>query len=207
MFPVLKEVLCGGQVVESSSAEPSGEGPVVKALLAAYQPVGETEAADVARMAGLAAAEQDPWSRALPLHFTASAVVVHPASGRVLLRWHPKHGRWLQVGGHADPGESDPLYIALREAAEETGLHDLVPWPGEQLCHAVVCDVGPSPTEPEHEHADLRYVFATGEPGAIAPEGAGAPLRWLTVEEARVFTGGGNLVATLDRIEPLLAKR
>ena len=71
----------------------------------------------------------------------------------------------------------------------------------------VVCDVGPSPTEPEHEHADLRYVFATGEPGAIAPEGAGAPLRWLTVEEARVFTGGGNLVATLDRIEPLLAKR
>jgi 8-oxo-dGTP pyrophosphatase MutT (NUDIX family) len=40
-------------------------------------------------------------------------------------------GGWLQVGGHGDPGEGDPLAIALREAAEETGLSDLVPWPDD----------------------------------------------------------------------------
>ena len=177
---------------------------MLEGLLTNYQAAGETEAADVERMARLAAAEPDPWSRALPLHFTASAVVVHPATGRVLLRWHPKHDLWLQVGGHADPGESDPLLIALREAREETGLSDLVPWPDASLRHAAVCYVRPAKGEPEHEHADLRYLFATGQPDAIAAEDDHSPLRWLTIPEARALIGGNNLGRTLDRVEPLL---
>jgi hypothetical protein len=96
-------------------------GSVLSGLLAGYQAIGETETADLERMTLLAATTADPWSRSLPLHFTASALVVHPETRRVLLRWHNKHDLWLQVGGHGDPGESDPLRIALREAAEETG--------------------------------------------------------------------------------------
>jgi 8-oxo-dGTP pyrophosphatase MutT (NUDIX family) len=175
--------------------------------LAGYQAAGETEAADVARMRGLAAAEPDPWSRSLPLHFTASALVLHPGSGRVLLRWHQRLRMWLQAGGHADPGESDPLAIALREAAEETGLADLVPWPDGGLKHVVVCRVPPGKGEPAHEHADLRYFMATGEPGAARPENPGAPLRWLTVAEARDLVGTNNLRHTLDRAAALLAAR
>jgi 8-oxo-dGTP pyrophosphatase MutT (NUDIX family) len=179
---------------------------VLKGLLSRYRPAGDVETADIARMVRLATAAADPWSRSLPLHFTASAVVVHPASGRVLLRWHRKHGRWLQVGGHADPGESDPLRIALREAREETGLTDLMPWPDDGMLHAAVCHVGATLTEPEHEHADLRYVFATAAPETIAPEDAGSPLRWLTCAQARALAGENNLARTLDRIEPLLAR-
>ncbi len=140
-------------------------------LLTGYQAAGETEAADLERMTRLAAGAPDPWSRSLPLHFTASALVLHPETRRVLLRWHVRHGLWLQVGGHGDPGESDPLQIALREAREETGLTDLVPWPDASLRHAVVCYVRPSATEPAHEHADLRYFLATGEPGRDRPGG------------------------------------
>lgn len=58
---------------------------------------------------------------------TGSALMVHPSSGRVLLRWHERMQRWLQIGGHGDPGESDPLAVALRERREETGLPDLAP--------------------------------------------------------------------------------
>lgn len=178
---------------------------MLNGVLTGYQAVGETEAADVERMRRLAAAARDPWSRSqLPLHFTASALVVHPASRRVLLRWHVKLDRWLQVGGHGDPGETDPLQIALREAREETGLADLVPWPDETLRHAVVCYVRSSGTEPEHEHADLRYFLATEHPDAIAPENAQSPLRWLTIPEARDLVGANNLRETLDRAECLL---
>jgi 8-oxo-dGTP pyrophosphatase MutT (NUDIX family) len=177
---------------------------VLKGLLTGYQATGETEAADVERMRRLAEAAADPWSRQqLPLHFTASALVVHPASRRVLLRWHVKHDLWLQVGGHGDPGESDPLQIALREAREETGLSDLLPWPDETLQHAAVCYVRPSGDEPEHEHGDLRYFLATERPDAIAPENAHSPLRWLTIGEARTLVGDNNLSATLDRAESL----
>jgi 8-oxo-dGTP pyrophosphatase MutT (NUDIX family) len=176
---------------------------VLNSLLADYQPASAPEAAEVARMIQTAGAS-DPWSRALPLHFTASAVVVHPPTRRVLLRWHARLAGWLQVGGHGDPGERDPLAIALREAAEETGLSDLVPWPDAALRHAVLCDVPASDREPAHVHADLRFVLATGHPEAIAPEDDRSPLRWLTLDEARALTGEGNLLATLERVGALL---
>ena len=193
----------GNQV--ALAACPWQHGRVLNGLLTGYQAVGETETADVERMRRLAAVAPDPWSRSqLPLHFTASALVVHPASRRLLLRWHVRQDRWLGVGGHGDPGETDPLQIALREAREEAGLTDLVPWPDGSLRHAVVCRVRPSATEPEHEHADLRYLLATSNPDAITPEDEHSPLRWVTFPEARDLLGADNLAETLDRAELLL---
>ena len=61
--------------------------PVVADLLSGYQPRDEAEATDVARIRELVSTAEDPWHRSTPLHVTASAVVVHPESGRVLLRW------------------------------------------------------------------------------------------------------------------------
>ena len=178
---------------------------MLNGLLTGYQAVGDTEAADLERMQRLAAAAPDPWSRSqLPLHFTASALVVHPPSRRVLLRWHVKHDRWLQVGGHGDPGETDPLQIALREAREETGLPDLEPWPDATLLHAAVCYVRRSAAEPEHEHADLRYCLATAHPEAITAENAHSPLRWLSLPDARALVAGNNVREMLDRTGRLL---
>ena len=177
---------------------------MLSGLLTGYRATGATEAADLERMIQLAATAPDPWSRVRPAHFTASALVVHPPTGRVLLRWHARQEGWFQVGGHGDPGESDPLAIALREAAEETGLTDLAPWPDPALRHAVICAVRPSATEPAHEHADLRFVLATQEPDAVVPENDHSPLRWLTIDRALVLAGANNLSVTLDRVKALL---
>jgi 8-oxo-dGTP pyrophosphatase MutT (NUDIX family) len=177
--------------------------PSLLELLAHYRPDGRAETADLARTKALATGGADPWSRRSPLHVTASALIVHPASGRVLLRWHQRQRAWLQVGGHADPGEADPLAIALREAAEETGLADLRPWPSGELRHLVIVPVPASATEPAHEHADLRFVFATEDPDAARPENPGAPLRWLTVAEADAATAEDNLRETLRRVTRL----
>jgi NUDIX domain len=98
-------------------------------LLLSYQPQGEPETRDHQRMLALAQPGSDPWQRSAPLRLTASALIVHPASARVLLRWHQRLEGWFQVGGHGDPGEDEPLAVALREPGEETGLTDLTPWP------------------------------------------------------------------------------
>jgi 8-oxo-dGTP pyrophosphatase MutT (NUDIX family) len=174
-------------------------------LLGRYQPEGQAEAADVERVRALAGGAADPWLRSSPLHVTASALIVHPGSGRVLLRWHQRQQAWLQVGGHGDPGETEPLAIALREAAEETGLTDLVPWPDGQLRHVVIVDVPAASWEPAHQHADLRFVLATLTPDAARPESPGAPLRWLSPAEADELTSEANLRETLSRAERLLA--
>jgi 8-oxo-dGTP pyrophosphatase MutT (NUDIX family) len=174
------------------------------ALLEQYRPQGEGEAADLRRVQRLAEAGDDPWRRDLPLHVTASALIVHPPTGRVLLRWHQRQQAWLQVGGHGDPGESDPLAIAGREAAEETGLGDLVPWPDTQLRHLVIVGVPAGKGEPSHEHADLRYFMATEAPEAVRAENEDAPLRWLSLAEAREATSEANLLETMTRMERLL---
>ena len=173
-------------------------------LLGQYRPQGETEAADVEQVRALAETADDPFLRSMPLHVTGSALIVHPASGRVLLRWHQRQQAWLQVGGHGDPGEGDPLAIALREAAEETGLADLEPWPDAQLRHVVIVPVPASSAEPAHHHADLRFVLATHDPEAARPENPDAPLRWLTPDEAHAATSQANLRETLSRAQRLM---
>jgi len=173
-------------------------------LLDRYHPEGEAELADLPRVRVLAETTADPWRRELPLHVTASALIVHPRTARVLLRWHQRQQAWLQVGGHGDPGESDPLAIALREAAEETGLADLEPWPDAQLRHVVIVPVPASSAEPAHHHADLRFVLATHDPEAARPENPDAPLRWLTPDEADAATSQDNLRETLSRARRLL---
>jgi 8-oxo-dGTP pyrophosphatase MutT (NUDIX family) len=176
-------------------------------LLEYYQPRTAIEADDVITLADMVHTAEDPWTRSSPLHATASALIVHPDSGRVLLRWHQRQQAWLQVGGHGDSGETDALAIALREAQEETGLTDLAPWPTDELRHVVIVDVPPGKGEPAHEHADLRFVLATSHPDAIVAESPDAPLRWLSIDDAMVVTAEENLRETLDRVRGLLAGR
>jgi 8-oxo-dGTP pyrophosphatase MutT (NUDIX family) len=167
----------------------------------AHRPHDGAEAADLARLVALVESAPDPWSRTLPLHVTASALVVHPPTGRVLLRWHAKQERWLQVGGHGDPGERDPWLVALREAEEETGLTDLTPLeaPLEPIFQVTVVSVNPAAGEPPHEHADIRYLLTTGSPGDAPAEREGVALRWFSLAEALEVADEG-LARLLRRI-------
>jgi 8-oxo-dGTP pyrophosphatase MutT (NUDIX family) len=180
--------------------------PDLITLLDHYRPEGDAEAADVRRVRTLLEAAGDPYRRDLPLHVTSSALIAHPPTGRVLLRWHQRQQAWLQVGGHGDPGETDPLAIVAREAEEETGLTDLVPWPDAAIRQVVIVRVPPGKGEPAHEHADVRFFMATQTPEAVRPENPDAPLRWLTLLEARDTTSESNLREALARLEPLLAR-
>jgi 8-oxo-dGTP pyrophosphatase MutT (NUDIX family) len=153
------------------------------ATLRAHRPADADETADLERILTLLEDAADPWSRGNPLHLTSSALVLHPPTRRVLLRWHAKQQRWLQVGGHADPGERDPWAIALREAREETALTDLRP-AQDGLAQVAIVDVVAAGDEPAHHHADLRYFLVTDRPDDVPAEVEGVPLRWMTLDEA-----------------------
>jgi 8-oxo-dGTP pyrophosphatase MutT (NUDIX family) len=184
--------------------QPSARG--LLAVLDAYQPRSAEEAADVERIRQVATSGE-AWARSTPLHATGSAVIVHPETRRVLLRWHERMQAWLQVGGHADPGETDPFLVALREAQEETGLRDLVPWPDSNeptVVQVVVVPVPAGKGEPPHHHADLRYVLATATPDQATPETETAYLRWLYLEEALSNIAEENLRICLLRIGEML---
>lgn len=145
---------------------------------------------DDARLRELLERGVDIWTRTTLLHVTGSALVLHPPTRRVLLRWHERYQLWNHVGGHADPGEQhDPFATALREAVEETGLRDLRPFPGPDPEVVLVrhVPVAAAKGEPDHEHADVCYLLATAAPERTADEHDDAALRWVSVEEARTL--------------------
>lgn len=167
---------------------------------------GMPDAGDADRVRSLISQGEDPWSRHSPLHVTGSALVIHPGSAQVLLRWHERQQAWLQVGGHADTGESDPREIALREAREETGLQDLVGWPDPADMKPVQVVIVPVPAhgdDPAHEHADIRYVFATARHTEALAESGGAPVRWLVLDRALEEITEENLREFLRRVKRL----
>jgi len=166
-----------------------------------FRPQTPEEAADVER--GRVLLGGDAFSRSTPFHVTGSALVVHPPTGRVLLRWHDRQQAWLQVGGHADPGEVDPYATALREGEEETGLTDLRPWPGPEpaIVQVVAVPVPAGKGEPPHEHLDVRYLLATEQPEDARPENPTAELRWLRVAEALDLVSEENLRVLLRRLD------
>ena len=92
----------------------------VRSLVASHEPADDREARSRDRI--LVDLEQlaDPFDEnADPVHLTGSAVVVGPRG--TILHLHKRLGRWMQTGGHIEPGEM-PHDAALRESEEETGL-------------------------------------------------------------------------------------
>lgn len=151
-----------------------------------HRPADPEEAADLARILAFIARHPDPFDRRIAEgHLTGSALVVSAAGDRVLLLHHRKLDRWLQPGGHADPGEASGEQVALREALEETGigglaLHPTAPRPLDVDVH----DIPAHGPEPPHEHLDLRYLVVAPDRAAIAPAPAEMrDLRWFAWDE------------------------
>jgi 8-oxo-dGTP pyrophosphatase MutT (NUDIX family) len=143
-----------------------------------------------------------PFDRGIPEgHLTGSAFVVSGDGQRVLLLHHRKLGCWLQPGGHGDPGEDSGEQVALREAVEETGLHDLVLHPTAARPLDVDVHLIPArPGEPAHHHLDLRYLFVVRDGGALRrAEAESNDLRWFGWDELPCLNLDPGLVRGLRK--------
>jgi 8-oxo-dGTP pyrophosphatase MutT (NUDIX family) len=172
------------------------------AALRRHAPADARESADLGRIARFVAAQADPFDRAnRDAHLTGSAFVVSHDGRRVLLLHHRKLGRWLQPGGHADPGESSGEAVALREAGEETGIAGLVLHPGAPRPLDVdVHDIPARGDEPAHQHLDLRYLVVAPAEAALAPSPREARVtRWFSWAELSLLDLDPGLVRGLGK--------
>ncbi|TVL94034.1 NUDIX hydrolase [Streptomyces sp. SAJ15] len=118
------------------------------------------------------------WKACEAGHITASALVIDPSRGRVLLTLHRKLRMWLQMGGHCEPGDATLADAALREATEESGIQGLSLLP----VGPVRLDRHPIPA-PCNWHLDVQYA-AVAPPGAAeAISDESLDLRWFDYDE------------------------
>ncbi|MEU6351687.1 NUDIX hydrolase [Streptomyces sp. NPDC047072] len=143
----------------------------------------------------LAAHPDGVWKSCKEGHITASALIVAPERGQVLLTLHKKLGMWLQTGGHCEPSDDTLSAAALREATEESGITGL------RLLD------GPVRLDRHHTpcawHLDVQYA-ALAPPGAVeAISDESLDLRWFAYDEVFEVTDESVvrlLQATLTRL-------
>ncbi len=169
----------------------------------------EDEQRDRDRILDFVRRHPDPFDRRIPEgHLTGSAIVVSASGGRVLLLHHRKLDRWLQPGGHADPGETSGEEVALRESFEETGLrgldlHHSAPRPLDVDVHDIPTREG----EPAHEHLDLRYLVVASEPAVLSPQIEELhALRWVAWDDTDALAPDPGLRRALGKARALLGK-
>jgi len=178
------------------------------AALRRHRCADEPEARDRDAIIAFVLKHPDPFDRRIVEgHLTASALVLSPSGDRVLLLHHRKLDRWLQPGGHAEPGETVGEEIALREAREETGvaglaLHPTAPRPLDVDVHAIPAHGAEAP----HEHLDLRYlVRAPDDSALVLNTDESHALRWFAQEELDGLRLDPGLVRALAKARSLLA--
>ena len=117
----------------------------------------------------------------------AGGVVVR--DGRLLLVHRPKYDDWTFPKGKCEPGESDEA-CAVREVAEETGLH---------------CELGtelPSTHYTDSRDRPKRVRWWRMEPvaGEFTPTDEVDEIRWLTREDAAALLSYARDQALLDTV-------
>ncbi len=131
-----------------------------------YSPRDAQEETDRAVMLDCLERYADVYERSnLLFHVTASAWITNESRDRVLMVYHNIYDSWAWTGGHAD-GECDLLKVALREAAEETGLLSVRP-ASDRLLSIETLTVNPhwkrGKFVPAHLHLNGTYLLIADE--------------------------------------------
>lgn len=119
-------------------------------------------------------------------HWTASSWIVNKDRTKVLMIYHNIYQSWAWTGGHAD-GDTNLLYVALKEAKEETGLTNVHPV-SEDIYSLEILSVDGHIKRGSfiatHLHLNVTYLLEANEEDSIRmkpDENSG--IQWVPIED------------------------
>ena len=133
-------------------------------------------------------------------HITGSSWIVDLDRSHALFTHHKKLNKWLQLGGHAD-GNPDILGVALKEAAEESGLRHIKPL-SDQIFDI---DIHRVPDHANgHYHYDIRFLLEAdrNEPFIVSNESNA--LAWIDLSTIQDFTAEPSVLRMQSKMKHVL---
>jgi 8-oxo-dGTP pyrophosphatase MutT (NUDIX family) len=187
------------------SLTPSGDLSDARAAVAAASPGDDRHEAARQQMLAFIDDHPDALHRSCTEgHLTGSAAVIDPASGAVLLLLHAKVGRWLQPGGHAD-GDANLAAVALREAAEETGIAGL-----QVVTPAIDLDIhlfhDRTGADEDHLHLDVRHLVLAPPGAEVHTNDESRAHRWCTPEALHTLAPDPGLLRLIRSARAVLPR-
>ena len=129
-------------------------------------------------------------------HITGSAWLVNNHH-QVLLTYHKKLHKWIQLGGHAD-GNPSILDVALKEAKEESGIFDL------KLISDAVFDIDihlipANSKESSHYHYDIRYLISAGDVKQFKMSNESISMAWIDIKDIEFYSTENSLLKMKEK--------
>lgn len=119
-------------------------------------------------------------------HFTSSAFVLNKERTKILMIYHKIYNSWAWTGGHSD-GDSDLLYVAMKEAKEETGIKNVTPISNDIYSLEIITVNGHEKRGKyvgSHVHLNVTYLLEADEKEEIhIKEDENSGVKWIPIDK------------------------
>jgi 8-oxo-dGTP pyrophosphatase MutT (NUDIX family) len=119
-------------------------------------------------------------------HFTSSAFILNKERTKMLMIYHKIYNAWAWTGGHSD-GDSDLLYVAMKEAKEETGITSVKPIKDDIYSLEIITVNGHEKRGEyvgSHVHLNTTFLLEADENESIRiKEDENSGVKWVPIDE------------------------
>ncbi len=121
-------------------------------------------------------------------HFTSSAFILNKERTKMLMIYHKIYDSWAWTGGHSD-GDSDLLYVAMKEAKEETGITSVKPIKDDIYSLEIITVNGHEKRGKyvgSHVHLNTTFLLEADENEEIRiKEDENSGVKWVPIDEIK----------------------
>lgn len=123
-------------------------------------------------------------------HLTSSGFIMNKELTKTLMIHHNIYNTWAWTGGHAD-GDEDLLYVAIKEAKEETGVTKIEPLTNEIASIDILPvwgHVKKGKYVATHMHLSVAYILIADEAQELyINEAENSGVKWIKIEEMKQY--------------------
>lgn len=143
-------------------------------------------------------------------HITSSGYIVNKNRDKVLMIHHNIYKTWAWTGGHVD-GDTDFLYVAIKEAKEETGVKNFRPISDKILSLDVLPVIGHFKNGSyvsSHLHLSVAYLLEADENEALhIKEDENSGVMWIPIDQIDKYSNEPDMIDLYNKFNKKLLSK